>query len=122
MIVEVVDELEFATPWVIVRFVQNRPCSVGDHRSGLQMVGEVVGNRACREISSRHALAVEEDVLARFMAILNIGATATHTTPGVICWARLWLGTIRPGILRRSQPIQRVVGKRLVAGRVFSCW
>jgi len=59
-----VGELEFAAPGVIVRFGFDVACGIGDDRSSLQMVGEVVKDAASagRSVAAGHALAVEEDV------------------------------------------------------------
>ena len=60
------DELQLAAPGVIIRVGHDHASGIGNDRSGLQMVREVIEHaaRAVDPVAAGHALAVKEDIFA----------------------------------------------------------
>jgi hypothetical protein len=56
------EELELATPGVVIGFGFDVAHSVGDHRRGLEMVREVIRHGSRREITAADAFTVKEDI------------------------------------------------------------
>src|SRR5579871_4510817 len=69
-----VAEAQFTAPGVEIGFVFDVARGIGDDRGGFQMVREIIGNRGCapREVLSRDAVAIEEDILG-FQVAAGVG-------------------------------------------------
>jgi hypothetical protein len=54
------DELKLAAPWIVVRFGLDHTSRIGDHRSSLQVIREIIENSI--GALARDALTVEENI------------------------------------------------------------
>jgi hypothetical protein len=57
------DELKLAAPGIEIRFTLDASCGIGNHRSRLEMVREIIKDTV--NAFARDALAVEENIFVR---------------------------------------------------------